>query len=55
VFRHSQTASQNIAIVTDGRVKNNNVATSIAHIWKENIVVDCLKAQTMKSHPSKPN
>jgi len=32
-------------------VKKTNVATSIAHLWKENTIVDCLKVQTMNVTP----
>jgi len=44
-FKKSQTAPTDITVITDGSVKANGSAVAVAHIWKDNIVISCLKAQ----------
>jgi len=46
-FRSFQTASHNIAIVTDGGIKKSQVATAVTHIWSENSIVQCLQANSI--------
>ena len=43
-FRSFQIAPHNIAIVADRGIKKSQVATTVAHIWSENSIVQCLQA-----------
>jgi len=47
VFRSSQTAPYNIAIIADGGIKKSQVATTVAYIWSENSLVQCLQANSI--------
>jgi len=46
-FRSSQTALHNIAIIADGGIKKSQVATTVAHIWSENSIVQRLQANSI--------
>jgi len=52
-FRRSQTAYADIAVITDGSVKTNGLAAAAAYIWKDNTVINHLKAHATNITPVK--
>jgi len=47
IFCQSQTNFYSATVITNGGVKKSNVATAVAHIWKDNSVTKQLQIQTM--------
>jgi len=45
-FERVQKSSNDIAVISDGSVKAVGSATAVAHVWKDNKVIDTLKAHT---------
>jgi len=50
-FRRSQTGPADITVITDGGVKANSSAAAVIHIWKDNTVINCLKAHATNITP----
>ena len=46
VFEKVQKSPNNIAVISDGSIKAVGSATAIAHVWKDNKVIDKLRAHT---------
>ena len=45
-FEKVQRSSNDIAVISDGSVKTTGSATAIAHVWKDNKVINTLKARS---------
>jgi len=46
-FRDSQVSSNSTAVITDGGVKKSQVATVVAHIWSDNMVIKKLQVNSI--------
>jgi len=45
-FERVQKSSNDIAVISDGSIKTVGSATAVAHVWKDNKVINTLKAHT---------
>ena len=50
-FSKMQTAPADIAVITDRSIKVTGLATAVTHIWKDNKVINCLKAYAINVIP----